>query len=250
MLEVQGSSWGVDYVRVAVEHPLDLVSLECAFEYLDITPRWYHGKRFVDLTGKMLSLIRMVDDIGEVLARLSGDHRITRVDFFVDVVGDIVHCAKRSGTSIQNYGRVETTYSHHLANRGDYPVFARCYDAQAAGHYTMPVTRFEVEYKGKMCPALVNYKDGFSKALPAVTVKNILDIFGVVVVLPDVVPLEMKPEKTIYIPSRERFYNRYGKGIMSDIETMGLEQFLMFMYTCVRVKEYSNDTEGYKDRVH
>lgn len=248
-MKVRGSSWGVDYVRIDAGTPETLLAIESAFDYLEMLPCWHHGKRFVDLTGSMLELVRMVDDIESVLSWLAKDHRITRVDFFVDVVGDIVHKASQPGTVIKNYGRDETVYSHYLGKRGNYPVFARAYDAQSAGHYDMPVTRFELEYKQMMCNGLVNHKVGFSDLLPAVTVWHVKEIFGIDIMLPGVVPLELNAPKREYTPNRERFYTRYGKGIMNDIETMGLEQLLVFLYTCVETKEQRNETKRSTNKV-
>lgn len=235
-------AYGVDYVRIEASTPETLLALETAFDYLDIRPSWYHGKRFVDLSGKALAMIRMVDDIEEALEWLARDHRITRVDFFIDVKGDVLSDCQMPGTVIMNYGKIETVYSHNLKSRGDYPVFARVYDAMSAGHYPVPVTRFEVEFKKEMVPGIVNHVIGFGKTLPSVTLWHIKSIYGVDISLPSVVPFELNAERQRLSPSRERFYNRFGKGIMLDVAEMGVEQFLMFVYTCSMVKEYANET--------
>lgn len=230
-------SYGLDYIRFAVETDQDVRAIQMHFDYLNLQPVWHHGLRFIDITGSQMAVIRTIEDMLYAFWSLASVHRVTRIDFYIDVEGLVLHKCKQPGTVIMNGGNVETIYSHKLSNRGHHSVFLRAYDAQEAGHYDVPVTRFEVEFKREIVPGLIDHKQGVYKAIAGVALHHIERTFDVKLKLTGFLPIEYKPTRERLKADRGRFYTRYGKGIVNDIEEMGIEQFCVFVYSCYYIKE-------------
>lgn len=234
---MQAIAYGLDYVRLKVDNQSGVDYVARTLPYLDINPRWYHGVLCVDLPGDALQLVRIFDNLQEVVLHLAFMFPVTRLDVFIDCEGDIIPKLPKPGTCIENDGRIETVYSHHLGSRGNHPVFARAYNAQAAGHYDTEVTRFECEFKQEMSRAILN-PDGWQVDPVSVALWHIKDIFKVDISIPDKPPIELNPPKRKYSHGRERFYKRYGKSIMLDIETMGVQGLHKYIMECI-----SNDNK-------
>ncbi|MEE8599282.1 MAG: hypothetical protein V3S69_07250, partial [Dehalococcoidales bacterium] len=169
---------GLDYARFKLFGVLDENFVRQRFAYIDVYIRMFHGSRFLDLTGKQLELIRMFEDVDVAVREMAHIYPVNRIDVFVDVEGAHLGDVEQRGTVISNAGTIETIYSHHLKTRGDRPSFGRAYDARAAGHYLVDVTRYEVEYKREHARALLG-SDGWKVDPLGVTVRCIKAMFGV-----------------------------------------------------------------------
>lgn len=240
-------SYGIDYARFRCETEDDYLFISNSIEYIPVIRTHFHGGTFVDLTGKMLETIRTVESVPDLLALIGSMNRLSRLDVYVDVIGDVLSKCKKPGTEIRNDGRTETAYSHKLTSRGNVPVFARAYDAQAAKHYDFPVTRFEVEFKAPLVATFIHCDKGWTVNPVDVALYHIADIFGANITIQGRRALEFNPPKRRLEPSRERFYTKYGKGILHDIETWGIEQFIQFVYTVVRLEDKGAISETIKD---
>lgn len=225
-------SHGLDYLRFKVWSDRDILCIAQRVEYVDINTPWFHGERFVDITGEQLSVIRTVENVPSLAAEIAKLYPVNRVDVFVDVLGNLLDKCQKTGTVISNQGRIETIYSAHLAKRGDKPVFARAYDAKTAGHYPMPVTRFEVEYKRHYAAQLLGVQGWVHNPI-AVALNHIRLLLGVSIWVDDVDPIEYEAKATRLEHDRERFYARYGKNIARDISEMGVESFYKFVMECI-----------------
>jgi hypothetical protein len=201
--------------------------------YVDVRTPWFHGNRYLDITGEQLALVRTVESVPDMAVELGKIFPCARIDVFVDVLGNLLPQVKSSGTKIYNSDRLETVYSAHLRQRGDKPVFARAYDAKAAGHYIMPTTRFEVEYKKEYAAQLLTLA-GWRYNPIAVALNHIAALLGVKIWVDDVMPIEWEAIGERLSHSRERFYARYGKGIIDDISTMGVQGLHRFIMECLQ----------------
>jgi hypothetical protein len=231
-------AYGLDYVRLNVGNMSGVDYVARTLPYLDVKARWYHGVLCVDMPGEDLQLVRIFDDLQEVVLHLAFVFPVTRIDVFIDCEGDSIPSIPKPGTCIENYGRTETVYSHHLASRGNHPIFARAYNAQSAGHYDTEATRFECEFKQEMSSAILN-SDGWMVDPISVALWHIKDIYGVDIDIPNKVSVELNPPRRKYSHSRERFYKRYGKSIALDIESMGVQGLHKYIMECI-----SNDNES------
>lgn len=227
-------SHGMDYMRVRAPTVAALEYLARETPYVDIKPVWHHGTRYVDYTGRMLETVRCFDDLSVLAVAFADMFGLGRIDYYVDVAGrhlsDVLY---RDGTVIANGNRVETIYSTHLSKRGDVLEFCRAYDAMAAGHYDFDVTRFEIEWKGDAVQTILS-QDDWIHSLVEYAVGGFETYLKARVLVPDVSAMELNPARTVLEHSRERFYRRYGKSILSDIEAMGLQKLFEFVQTCVR----------------
>jgi hypothetical protein len=167
-----------------------------------------------------------------VALELSELYPCARVDVFIDVEGDLLPSIQPMGTVISNGGKVETIYSTHLKKRGDAPVFGRAYDAQRAGHYDTQVTRFEIEYKKQYAQQLLSCGRWFRNPI-GVALNHIKALFGVSLWMERIEPIEFKANTKRLEHSRERFYSRYGKNILLDLEMMGREKLYEFIMECI-----------------
>lgn len=235
-------AYGIDYLRFGIKSDLDLRFIQQRLEYVDVYERWFHGHRYVDLTGQQLGLIRMVEDLDKVILELAYLYRVSRIDVFCDVEGYLLLSVKRSGTVISNNGRVETVYSHHLGKRGDYDVFARVYDAEASGHYESAVTRFECEFKRHHARTLLSV-NGWTVNPIGNMLHCIRLLFGTRIEIPGIAAIEYNAPKVRLEHSRERFYKRFGQSIMRDIETMGVGSLHSFIRECLANKRSGTSDE-------
>lgn len=246
-------SYGLDYVRFAVDSDADIEFAATQIPYIDVGERWFHGRRFLDLTGTGLSVIRMVEDVTAVLKRFAWLWKVTRLDVYVDVQGNHVgEVAKQQnvGTVIMNNKQFETVYSDHLKARGRRAQFGRCYNATLAGHYQdIAATRFEIEYKRQAARAILN-EDGFCLSPIACALKSIDDMFGVSIKIPDVEAIELNAPTQRLAHPRERFYERYGRGIMNDVETLGMSAFITFVLEASsrNLSAASGERRGYSEK--
>lgn len=236
-------AYGIDYLRYKTPGAPDVLHIAARLPYIDIAPRWFHGCRFVDVTGRQLEIIRMFEDVSETAAEIAEVYPVHRVDVFVDVLGDILADVKSSGTKISNGGRVETIYSIHLKQRGNVRAFGRAYDAQAAGHYDMPVTRLECEFKLELARALLNTR-GWCVNPVALMLQHIKAMFGVTIVIENVEPIDLNAPRRKLEHNRERFYRRYGRSIYNDVEKMGVQGFQEYVLQCVQNAQGGNDSES------
>jgi len=229
---------GIDYVRYRIFSDTDFQYIGSKLPYLELTERFFHGKRFIDLTGKQLEMIRMFEDVDLTITHLASLFPVTRIDVFVDVLGGHLSDARQMGTLIYNVGYLETVYSHNLKNRGNLGVFGRAYDAQKAGHYGEPVTRFEIEYKRNDAKVMLN-TNGWGIEPIGAMLNDILEHFGVSIHILGHPHVDFNAPTRRYEHSRERFYKRYGKNILLDIEQMGAQGLYTFVTECLEEK---NDT--------
>lgn len=230
-------SYGIDYVRFKCESEDDFLYIANSLEYVPVMRTSFHGGTFVDISGKMLETIRTVESVPDMVADMCQLVKLSRLDVYIDVVGDILPECKTPGTEIRNDGKTETIYSHKLTSRGNVPVFGRAYDAQAAKHYDFPVTRFEIEFKNPLVVTMCNPDEGWAVNPIDVALWHIMDIYGANITIQGRTAIEFNPPKRRLAPDRERFYSKYGKGILHDIETWGTEQFLQFLFTVVRLDD-------------
>jgi len=218
MLNVIG--YGYDYLRVKTASELDVKFVRERLPYLDLDERYYHGFRFVKLSGGSLEVVRIFEDVERVILELSYTLPVTRLDVFVDVEGDIVEDVISPGTAIMNGGRVETRYSENLSDRGNRAVFCRAYDAMTAGHYDVPVTRFECEFKRNAVRAILGYGE-WKKNAVGCALRAFALLLGINIEIPNIEHTEFRGVSKKYSHTRERFYTRYGRGILNDAENMG-----------------------------
>lgn len=228
MNAIQAIAWGLDYVRFKVDNTLGLEYLARDLPYLEINRQVLHGTLCVDLTGEAIEVIRMFEPVYEVIERLAYMFQISRLDAFVDLPGSFVDKVAAPGTAIANAGVLETVYSHHLKRRGNVAVFGRCYDACAAGHYDEPMTRIEFEFKHGMPAGMVN-TNGWIHSPIDVVLHYCKEVFGVVVDVDGHKPVDFNAPRKRYSHSRERFYARYGKNILLDLEDMGVQGLATFI---------------------
>jgi len=229
-------SYGLDYIRFQIYSETDVEYVQREFSYLDINSVYHHGSRFIDLTGGMLEVVRMMDDLEEKILLLAYRYPVHRLDVYIDVQGYSVDQVETEGNSIWQGKKVETVYSHRLEQRGNVPVFGRCYDAEAAGHYNFPVTRYEIEFHKDLFPALLS-TGGWSVNPISVAIHYVKKLFDVDLVVPEHTPLEFKAPKRKYASTRESFYRRYGKGILIDIAEMGAHNLENYIRWCYDAKD-------------
>jgi len=218
---------GIDYLRVKLPIAYaEVESIEQRLGYIDTRRVNYYGDYFLDLTGDMWELVRTVESVESVLDFLKPYHW-SRIDACFDVIGLHIESLPQPGTVIMNGGQVETIYSHHLKKRGRYAVFARAYDAMKAGHDLPRGTiRFEVEFK-------LNLPDRIRRSYKPLAVLfylatlHIERIYGVT--LPTTEGIELAQPSSKIAHGRERFYARYGKGILADVLDMGLDRWADFV---------------------
>lgn len=232
-------AWGLDYVRFRIENKLGLDYVQAHLPYIDVQPRWFHGSQFVDLTGEILETIRMMEDLDKLLLKFAYMFQCKRIDVFIDVQKNWLDQIPTPGTTIANGGNIETVYSHHLKRRGNLPVFARAYDAKAAGHYSDPMTRFEIEFKRPIAGAILNC-EGWAVDPVTVAMHHTKDIYGIEIQIPDKRPREFNAPTKRYAHSRERFYARYGKNVLLDFEQMGATQLYTFITNAIEGKADEN----------
>lgn len=219
----------LDYVRFKIFSDVDVGWLSTLLSYVDVQAVWYHGTRFVNLSGDDLALMRTFTDVASELATISYALPVSRIDYAVDVYGDWLSVCSRPGTVISNNGRVETIYSDHLSVRGDRTHFARAYDARAAGHYDYPVTRFECEFKRHVAANML--RDGHWHVSPcAAAMYDIKMFFGVEIKIKDVRAVEFNPRREVLEHDRSRFYRRYGRRILEDVESMGVQRWSRWVH--------------------
>lgn len=234
MTQYQVVAHGLDYLRYKIFSDVDLEYIQRELDYLDVVEKKWHGSRFVDITGKQIEVIRLLGDINEISVALAVMYPLSRIDVFVDITGNVLDKVKSLGTVISNGGRVETIYSDLLTLRGDKAVFARAYDAKAAGHYESETTRFECEFKREHARAMLG-SDGWTVNPVGVALRAFKVLFGIDIWVDDIQPIDFDAPRRQYEHDRERFYMRYGKGIQNDIEKMGLQGFALYVRECVQV---------------
>ncbi len=232
-------AYGLDYVRYKIFGGADFQHIGSRLSYLELTERYFHGSRFVDLTGKQLEIIRMFEDVNDVVTSLASLFPVTRIDVFIDVQGNVLGDVATEGTLIYNDNRLETVYSQNLKFRGNLGVFCRAYNAQVAGHYDIPATRFECEYKRNQAKAMLN-SDGWAVDPISVAQYSIASNFGVNICIPGITGVDFNAPTKRYEHSRTRFYKRYGKNILLDIEKMGVQGLYTFVCECLEEKDESN----------
>lgn len=232
-------AYGIDYVRYRIFSDTDYRYIGTKLPYLELTERFFHGKRFIDLTGKQLEVIRMFENVDDVVLSLAQLFPVTRVDVFVDVLGNVLGDVKTSGTLIYNDHRLETAYSRNLMQRGNLGIFCRAYDAQAAKHYDVPATRFECEYKRNNAKTMLNTTGWGIEPIGAM-LNDTQEHFGVGIHIPGHPYVDFNAPTRRYEHNRERFYKRYGKNILLDIETMGAQGLYTYIMECMDEK---NETD-------
>lgn len=231
---------GLDYLRLKITNDPDLLFIGRRLDYVDVQQRSFHGSKFVDLTGDNLRVISLFEHVPDVAAELARVFPVTRIDVYCDVEGDVLDKVKSDGTRISNGGRVETIYSVHLRDRGNVGVFGRVYDAKAAGHYDKASTRFECEFKREYARTMLT-TTGWKVSPVSVLVSSVRRLFGVMLEIPGFIPIDWNAPRVRLEHSRERFYKRYGKGVLNDVETMGMQGFATFVRECVQDAKRSND---------
>lgn len=236
-------AYGLDYVRYKIFSDKDFNHIGAQLPYLELTERFFHGYRFIDLTGKQLEIIRRFEDIDNVVTLLALTFPVTRIDVFVDVVGYVLSDVTTNGTLIFNYSRLETMYSDNLRNRGNLGVFCRAYDAQAAGHYDILATRFECEYKREHAKVILG-TNGWNIDPVEAMLYSIKTSLGVDIRIPGKVGVDFNAPTRRYEHSRERFYRRYGKNILLDIERMGAQGLYGYVMECVNEGAKTRDKDS------
>lgn len=243
-------AYGIDYLRVKVFGHLDIEHIRKMLPYLDIDIRSFHGGKFVDLTGKQLEMVRSFDSVEDVVRSLLEIFPIHRLDAYVDIGGDWVSWLPRNGTVIMNDGLIETVYTHNLGSRGDVPIFGRAYDARAARHYNVPSTRFEIEFKRETAKDMVDLVHGFNVNPVRIALYWIGSMFDVAIAIDGLAPVEFKGITKRLAHSRERFYTRYGKNILLDIQKMGVTGLHEFIRECIGDENDGNGREKERNRNH
>lgn len=207
------------------------IDIQHRFSYIDIQKHNHFGSWYVDLTGEQLEVVRTVETIGEVLDWLKPIHW-TRLDVAFDLAGVNLDELSCPGSAIVNDGVRQTLYSHRLKSRGDYPTFARIYDAYEAGHNVDPgVVRAEVEFKMAM-PDNLKMSPLFPNIAFALAASSIASYFGLVI--PGIRVGESNPTSRVINHERERFYSRFGKRIVSDVLELGYDTFVSWVLDCTR----------------
>jgi len=237
-------SYGLDYLRFKVGNQQNADFVQSMYNYVDIPMRWFHGTLCADFTGDVLEVIRMIEGLHDLPISLSWLYTCSRIDVFIDVMGNIIDEARHPGTCIMNDGVIETVYSQKLTSRGNVPTFARMYDAQSAGHYGLPVTRFECEYKLQKAGALLHNGEWLRNPIE-VALYDIEAIYGISIHIDGLTGVEFYAKKTPIQENRERFYARYGRGIMRDIEKYGVQGLYSIIMSTMRTTrgETDNGTE-------
>jgi len=244
-IKLSAFAWGLDYARFLVINEAGYQFTCRKLPYLDLVKSWYHGQLFVNLTGGDLEQIRMFSDVESVVLDLAYQFQVTRLDVFIDVNGRHLDELPQPGTVIMNGGCIETIYSQHLKNRGDTNAFSRAYDAMAAGHYEQPMTRFECEFKREMSRAIVD-SNGWNVDPIRVAQHYIREHYDVQIVIADRTALDFNAPRRKYSHSRERFYRRYGKGILRDMEELGAQGLHQYIFN-IR-KDIENESEARNDK--
>jgi len=240
MLEITAEkilSYHIDYVRFHSETDADDRYINIILQPAIGIPVTLHGVRFLDFGGDALAQARMMGcDIIASIRNLDVTHTVSRLDLCCDVLGNVIskELNARKGTLIVNDGRIETIYSSHLKERGNVGFFGRVYDAQSAGHYAQPVTRFELEIKRRTISSLLcaTHNDENLSLWPVFRFQ-IMSMFDVDIKLPNTEPIEFDPPKTVLESDRERFYRRFGQGILRDVECMSVDVWLDYVIRCV-----------------
>lgn len=202
------------------------------FDYIDIQKTNHFGRWYVDITGDQFEIVRMVEPIKGVLDHLAGIHW-TRLDVAFDLQGVDITQLRHPGSIIVNDNRIETIYSHRLGSRGDYPVFARVYDAIAAGHDSQglpDLTRAEVEFKSHMPDHLKSSLDWPTCAFLCAAF-HLSEIFGLTIF--GIKPGEWFPSKRVISHEREKFYARFGRRILADVAEMGELRYMCWLRECI-----------------
>lgn len=229
-------AFGLDYVRYRVFSDADIEYIARLLPFLELNVRNFHGSRFVDITGKQLEMMRLFCDVNAMVLTIAELLPVNRVDVFVDVGGDLLPDANMPGTVIMNNKRIETLYSCHLKDRGDVPIFARAYDARAAKHYDVQVTRFECEYKREMARSLLGVR-GWKVNPVGLALNNIATIFNIDIDIENIRHVDFNAPQRRYEHNRARFYTRYGRNILLDLEAMGTEKLYAFIMECLTEKD-------------
>ena len=223
----------IDYVRFLCASELDAQDIVHRLSYVELRARKLHSVWSVDITGTALESIRLVEPVVKAINEIGRHRRISRLDVAIDVYGVNVKKATtwRGGTCILNQAKLETVYSHNLRDRGDKAVFARAYDAVAASHYPAgggEVTRLEVEFKGYVASELT--RNGVDKnclfAMARYALRSTLQT-----------KIDLSPSRVLVAdrlkrlePRRARFYRRYGRNIIKDVESYGFQAWLAFVH--------------------
>ncbi len=228
-------AYGLDYVRYCVFSDADIAYVARLLPFLEMNVRNFHGSRFIDVTGKQIEIMRLFIDVDSMVKTIAMLLPVNRIDVFVDVRGHHLQDISQPGTVIMNNKRVETVYSSHLSDRGNVTVFARAYDARAAGHYDVVVTRFECEFKREMARALLG-TEGWKVHPVGLALRNIAIIFNIKICIDGILHVDFNAPRRRYEHNRERFYARYGKSIVRDIETMGAGHLYEYILACLKEK--------------
>ena len=221
-----------DWLRfgpLSAEHKF--ADIQRRFSYIDVQKHNHFGRWYVDLTGDQLEVVRTVEPINTVLDWLKAIHW-TRLDVAFDLKGVMLDDLECPGSAIVNDNIRQTLYSHKLASRGDYPTFARVYDAFEAGHDCDPGTvRAEVEFKMAM-PDNLKASSQFPHIAFALAASCVASYFGLVI--PNIGASEQTPTSRLINHERERFYARFGKRIVSDVLELGYDTFVAWVLDCTR----------------
>jgi len=237
----------IDYVRFLCQTEASAQDIVHRLSYVELRPRKLHGVWSVDLTGTVLESIRLVEPVVELLNEAGKHLRISRLDVAIDVYNVSVKKATswRGGTCILNKSKLETVYSHNLRDRGDTAVFARAYDAVRANHYPVGggnVTRLEVEFKGYVVAELTRDKIDRNClfAMARYALRSTLQT-----------KIALSPSRVLVAgrlkrlePRRARFYRRYGKNIIKDVQEYGFQAWLAFVHA---VQDESDVVESISD---
>lgn len=221
-----------DWLRfgpLSATHKFD--DIQRRFSYIDVQKHNHFGSWYCDLTGDQLEVVRTVETMYSVMEWLKPIHW-TRLDVAFDLEGVVLDDLACPGSAIVNDGIRQTLYSHKLKSRGDYPTFARVYDAYEAGHDVDPgIVRAEVEFKMAM-PDNLKASRLFPNVAFALAASSIASYFGLVI--PGIHVGESNPTSRIINHERERFYSRFGKRVVSDVLELGYDTFVSWVLDCTR----------------
>lgn len=242
-------AYGVDYCRFVDVGNLGIQWFQHRFEYLDLVGRYYHGQLCVNISGAQLEVMRLVERVDLALEECALSFQVSRLDVFVDVAGVDLDKVAKTGTVIMNDGRIETIYSANLSTRGDHTAFSRVYDACAAGHYEdSGIWRIETELKREKARAILN-AEGWQINPVRVLLHYAMLHFGVEIFIDDLTACDVNAPGRRIESSRERFYLRYGKGILRDIESMGKDTFYEYILQCVKEKGKLDERKASKNDI-
>lgn len=242
-------AYGIDYARFLVENRNGMQWFGERFDYLEIREAWYHGSLCVDLAGGALEVIRTVERVDLAIEECAKLFQLKRLDIFADLSGINVANVVKPGTVIINDGCVETIYSHRLNQRSRH-VFSRLYDAFKAGHYeTKGIWRVETELKREKARAVLN-KNGWQVNPIRVLMHYAMLHFGLNLKIGELDACDVNAPSRRIESSRERFYRRYGKNILLDLESMGSDVFHTYIRECMLEKEKENDSKTGKFEVY